>query len=987
MKYISRLTALLLAMMLLAGCAAAEMSLEGLTMNELDWLYLAASDAEDLRVTDVLGATSPLTSEDAAAWQNLGCTLQWYALDTDGSRQLLPGETGTSLEITYTLAEQRFVCVATDATDVEHPSPVYIAQALTDDMEAYLTVLYTEFYYLYEIPSYDDEDYSIDSYAAAAWQWMQTWNVTLADGSNLAENVLNAWWAEKTSESFENRWLCSCVITNAAASDFCILSSGADHVGTCGWHTAKVVLTDEETGIMVKGDIPADVTLSVTDAAGPMPEIDVRHFNALRNYPLITSYNITLLNADGSEYAVPAGSTVKVIIPKAWLSDMEYPVVDIYHVKDSGEVVYLTSRLGEVVLLDDGSANFETDGFSDFWISSGSQYTNYFNNGESHVFYMAPGTEAQVGSYKWLFDQNAPNAAVWAESTNVDAANVFVKDGMIYVAVDADVSPDDDTPIATVKIYWSGWDWTNSATVTVYVISEQEKEEINHKDKLNNQGYPVQLTIRSDGVIPNEPCVWDGTSYIYFQAQEDGNYKVCGSSDLFASTAENVIKETIFDHELFYFVSRDGNAVIGMVDPTGIAIKQVLKNIDWDAMLLAAANAGTITGSNGEKLGADNVANYHIVPYVVKCQETDGKGWHIDCSVVYNGAVHLNYDLNIPAGMTITTQGVNPPNNETGIEPEEFVVATIEGMLQGETEGNKYEYIMISTEYTFKFKEWNTSPDGSGMTYLPEETIKISEDTTLYAIWDITPELNSGSLRVCKVVQGSDTSNDELFTFDIVIPHADADGYKYILYGADKVAVKDENGTGMMKDGDTFSLRNGQYVVITGLPISKDGDVVTVRETNSGDYVPLWSGGQTNGNAVVVAIMDGRMSEVVCTNSKEVVTGELTVIKSGLKDAKESAIVEVKVGGDTYHLVLNAANKYTATISGIKVDAQYTVAELDRWTWQYTGGGTASGTLTKEQPTATVTIKNTFGTDKWMHDESHVTNDFNTGTKNESYNK
>lgn len=39
------------------------------------------------------------------------------------------------------------------------------------------------------------------------------------------------------------------------------------------------------------------------------------------------------------------------------------------------------------------------------------------------------------------------------------------------------------------------------------------------------------------------------------------------------------------------------------------------------------------------------------------------------------------------------------------------------------------------TKNRYLFKEWNTSPDGTGASYKDEAIIKVKEDTTLYAIW------------------------------------------------------------------------------------------------------------------------------------------------------------------------------------------------------------------------------------------------------------
>lgn len=40
------------------------------------------------------------------------------------------------------------------------------------------------------------------------------------------------------------------------------------------------------------------------------------------------------------------------------------------------------------------------------------------------------------------------------------------------------------------------------------------------------------------------------------------------------------------------------------------------------------------------------------------------------------------------------------------------------------------------TRENFEFIEWNTQADGKGTAYKPQETIRLTEDITLYAQWE-----------------------------------------------------------------------------------------------------------------------------------------------------------------------------------------------------------------------------------------------------------
>ena len=45
----------------------------------------------------------------------------------------------------------------------------------------------------------------------------------------------------------------------------------------------------------------------------------------------------------------------------------------------------------------------------------------------------------------------------------------------------------------------------------------------------------------------------------------------------------------------------------------------------------------------------------------------------------------------------------------------------------------------------YSFKEWNTNKDGSGMTWLLEETLMPAEDVILYAQWTLNDDSESGN--------------------------------------------------------------------------------------------------------------------------------------------------------------------------------------------------------------------------------------------------
>lgn len=236
MKYISRFAALLMMLLLLTGRACA-LTLDSLTEEQLAGLYqAAAASASVTEVTGVLGDQVTLSVENGDMLS--GYTFQWYVITEEG-QAAIEGATGYEYDTAYPLAETQYQCIFMDSTGNAMQTNVFALSAQTDDLDAYIDVLYTDYDELYWVPCDP-----LDAYIEAAYAWMQVWNVTLSDGTNLAENVLACWQEDPDPEEL----LCTCAGEDA---DFCINGPDAEHSRTCGWYTGSPVLkleadTDED---------------------------------------------------------------------------------------------------------------------------------------------------------------------------------------------------------------------------------------------------------------------------------------------------------------------------------------------------------------------------------------------------------------------------------------------------------------------------------------------------------------------------------------------------------------------------------------------------------------------------------------------------------------------------------------------------------------------------------------------------------------------
>ena len=272
MKYISRLTALLVALLVLcaniAGAEEGSVDSSALTEDQLaSWYALTAEGTTKPIVADILGFPFTLTAYGDVTEEDLAdYTFQWYNAITG---EAIEGATTTSLSGTRSLTEQQYYCLATaeDGTTLAYDTFV-IPVALTsdEDMESYLAILYGGLD-SYEPWEFVNEFVLYDT--MKIYQCMtETWNVTLSDGSNLAKKVLAAWWAEREQDDFDNELLCSCVIGGSVASDAFILEPGSiAHVSTCGWARDSVTTSMDVSmpDLLVEG---ATVTLTapVNDA-------------------------------------------------------------------------------------------------------------------------------------------------------------------------------------------------------------------------------------------------------------------------------------------------------------------------------------------------------------------------------------------------------------------------------------------------------------------------------------------------------------------------------------------------------------------------------------------------------------------------------------------------------------------------------------------------------------------------------------------------
>lgn len=223
MKYISRLTALLLAVMLMVSSAGA-MSVDDLTLGTMNMLYESVSeDAYTNLEAGVLGEEYEL--EAFADMTNKALySFQWY--DVDGNA-LPSADNPWCMNATVTMEEQQFYCVATDADNVSLKSAIMVLPAAqTTELDEYVG-------YLSSVAL--DNDTGLYNKEQIYYFLTNTWNVD-SNGINLGAGVVSEWRNEWSDSEWYFDMMCTCVVDGKVEADTCVLYPGTSlHAEGCEW--------------------------------------------------------------------------------------------------------------------------------------------------------------------------------------------------------------------------------------------------------------------------------------------------------------------------------------------------------------------------------------------------------------------------------------------------------------------------------------------------------------------------------------------------------------------------------------------------------------------------------------------------------------------------------------------------------------------------------------------------------------------------------
>ena len=315
----------------------------------------------------------------------------------------------------------------------------------------------------------------------------------------------------------------------------------------------------------------------------------------------------------------------------------------------------------------------------------------------------------------------------------------------------------------------------------------------------------VKFFIRLDGIIPEEPDQFETEQYTAGISKTEA---VQEKRWIIDRSQENLkLPEKPND----YYVLNDVTANIadGKL-PTTNDIKAVLSDF--------------------------NPENDYILWYVQK--KTTNDGWHVDGVRLKKSLKNVRYFRNCYDDSVQVPVGYQVPVNTD---------------IKIGASGGADKQIVTPNRQGYTFMGWNTSPDGTGDMYQPEESLTITEDTSFYAIWS----LNISQITITKRITGNMAEKEKQFQFTANI--FDADGNPYLEASTD--ITPDANGSYI------FTLGNGDRKNFR-VP---EGGKCSVSEANE-DYEAKYSvnGGQVvSGNSLEIENISTATS-VVFTNTKEI---------------------------------------------------------------------------------------------------------------------
>ena len=677
--------------------------------------------------------------------------------------------------------------------------------------------------------------------------------------------------------------------------------------------------------LSVSGVLPDGVGLDAAELEADMSDFihsGLLDLDALTENEMALAYDISL---QVGENKVQPNGTVTVKLDG--LDTSKYTDFTVYHLPNTDTETIRKVMDGETIMLDapetltpvtvgDGYIEFETDGFSIYYIVGGSLSDNSGND----TFYILRGAAVE------LTNVTTDNYTVtYPEGVTAENSGVTMVRSGNTLTVTATSSAQYGT--YTVKI-------SNNRTATIIVLTPLEIFNVVNYNE-------VYFTcVRDSTNVPSEPMSGGDYSWTYFTDINNGQYSFTNSwGSAFQNSPDGFLNLDVIANSDSLEQNLQGQNVIGVIDRgwgadtlpcvnyTDEQWHELLKQfVAYTTVQISDGAGGTVTLTSSmvdEKL-ENGTYRYKMYPYVVKLileSSEYQKGWHVDCAIVDTKTYSVSYEYNLPSTAVLQESSdlIKPEMAfySPGTDDVEVGVMTLgRNNVTGDTSVTVYDTNTQSTS-EYKFLYWNTAPDGSGTSYNPNDTLPpITENIVLYAIWNHTQ--TSGSLKLEKTEVFEDANDDRKddgisYTFTITFANAEAGkSYPYTFYNADDSVKSAENS---FVSGGTVTLKHGEYIIVNNVP----GGSVTVSESVATDseFDVSWQVADSNtaGDTVTATVVAGAQTEIVCTNTYEKKTGTLVIEKTVTKAYDNDTLPN-----DTFTFTVSGAGITDGTSYTYKVD-------------------------------------------------------------------
>ena len=249
-----------------------------------------------------------------------------------------------------------------------------------------------------------------------------------------------------------------------------------------------------------------------------------------------------------------------------------------------------------------------------------------------------------------------------------------------------------------------------------------------------------------------------------------------------------------------YSVTFDANEGIFTDNKTTIVIEN-WDDSKLDSLEKPTKEGYTFKGYYTEKTGGTSLENYIAEAGI----DTDGLVFYAQWEV---NKYTLKFDAN---------SGTGTMNNQ------EFIYDTLQKITKN-----------TFTKEGYKFKEWNTEADGTGTSYTDEKEIKLSENLTLYAIWEetysyiINKYSYDDSKKYIDKIDINTTVDDFKKNIDLNVGYSIDVNYKTI------------DGKNLLYTGSKTKIYNNNNLIIEYTNIIR-GEVTGDGKINYLDYVNVYN--------------------------------------------------------------------------------------------------------------------------------------------------